>query len=73
MRTESRYFGEVDMVQITGNLSDEKSIANITFSRITKYNTMEEVTITVTQDMANRLVKNLDDALRGNGEIFVEF
>ena len=73
MHTESRYFGEVDMVQITGNLSDEKSIANITFSRITKYNTMEEVTITVTQDMANRLVKNLDDALRGNGEIFVEF
>lgn len=73
MHTESKYFGEVDMVQITGNLSHQKSIANITFSRVTKYNTMEEVTITVTQDMANRLVKNLDDALKGDGEIFVEF
>lgn len=73
MKTESQYFGEVDMVQITGNLTHEKSIANVTFSRVTKYNTLEEITITLTRELAHRLSVHLDDALKGDGEIFVEF
>lgn len=71
--SEKIYFGEVESVRIAGDLSRDKSIANITLTSVDRSNKQSEVTFTINRELAERFIYYVGKSLEGDNEIYVDF
>jgi len=67
------FFGTIDGVEIEGDLTKPRAIANITFVRVNRHNEEEEVTITITKESAERLKNEIENALDPDFDGYVHF
>lgn len=71
--SRKQFFGAIDGVEIEGDLTKPRAIANITFVRISRYNEEEEMTITINKESAERLKNEIENALDENFDGYVRF
>lgn len=71
--SDKTYFGEVESVRIAGDLSRDKSIANVTLTSVDRSNKQSEVTFTMNKALAERFVYYLTKSLEGDNEQYVDF